>query len=124
MGNISEYAKNCEDIDLDNENCDTSLYLSPEQEQGGEMTEKSDVYSVGLVLYEMCECLDKNQRQKKVSDLKKRKIFDEKVKKLFNLQCKLIIKMVENKPENRPKCEDLLNSEEMNKWKKSIEENN
>ena len=124
MRNINEYAKNCEDIDLDNENFDTSLYLSPEQEQGGEMTEKSDVYSVGLVLYEMCECLDKNQRQKKVSDLKKRKIFDEKVKKLFNLQCKLIIKMVENKPENRPKCEDLLNSEEMNKWKKSIEENN
>ena len=124
MGNISEYAKNCEDIDLDNENCDTSLYLSPEQEQGGEMTEKSDVYSVGLVLYEMCECFnDDDKRNKKIKYLKKYKTFDDNFQKEYGLQCNLILQMIEDDEDKRPSCEELLECKEMQTWKSSISEN-
>lgn len=111
------------DFDLDKENWESSIYWSPEQEKGWPANKKSDIYSVGLVLYVMCECLgSEKDRKKSIIELKKKNIISDKVKNLYNLQYKLILKMIENEPDNRPNCEKLLNSDEMKKWKKMAEE--
>ena len=101
-----------------------SLYSSPEQKKIKGVSKKSDIYSVGLVLYEMCECFpDDDKRNKKINFLKKFKTFDEKFKKDYELQCNLILQMIEDNEEKRPSCEELLESKEMQSWKSIISEN-
>jgi serine/threonine protein kinase len=63
-GNLGIFANNLQENNLDKENFGHSLYLSPEQEQGYQVTKKSDIYSAGLVIYTMCECIEKSKRQK------------------------------------------------------------
>ena len=122
-GNLGDLTNNLQENDFDKENFGHSLYLSPEQEQGYQVTKKSDIYSAGLIIYTMCECLEKSKRQKSIMDLKKKKIVSEEFKKLYDIQYKLILKMIEDDPENRPNCDILLNSEEMKKWKNSLDDN-
>ena len=122
-GNLGDLTNNLQENDFDKENFGHSLYLSPEQEQGYQVTKKSDIYSAGLIIYTMCECLEKSKRQKSIIDLKKKKIVSEEFKKLYDIQYKLILKMIEDDPENRPNCDILLNSEEMKKWKNSLDDN-
>lgn len=122
-GNLGDLVNNLQENDFDKEIFGHSLYLSPEQEQGYQVTKKSDIYSAGLIIYTMCECLEKNKRQKSITDLKKKKIVSEKFKSLYEIQHKLILKMIEDDPENRPNCDILLNSEEMKKWKNSLDDN-
>ena len=122
-GNLGDFVHNIQENDFDNENFEYSLYLSPEQEQGYQVTKKSDIYSAGLIIYTMCECLEKNKRHKSIMDLKKKKIVSEKFKNIYDIQYKLILKMIEDDPENRPNCDILLNSEEMKKWKNSLDDN-
>ena len=127
-GNIAKEVNNCmneKDNDSDKENSESTLYWSPEQEQGRPVNKKSDIYAVGLVLYIMCECFSTEKEIKNaIIELKKKNIISNKVKNLYNLQYKLILKMVEKEPINRPDCEKLLTSEEMNQWKAIVEENN
>ena len=121
--NLGNLENNLQDQDVDKETFGHSLYLSPEQEQGFQVTKKSDIYSAGLIIYTMCECLEKSKRQKSIIDLKKKKIVSEKFKNLYDIQYKMILKMIEDDPENRPNCDILLNSEEMKKWKSSLDDN-
>ena len=114
---------------IDNEEIETnhreeSLYSSPEQKKGSGVSKKSDIYSVGLVLYEMCECFaDDDRRNKKIKYLKKYKTFENKFQKDYDLQCNLILQMIEDDEDKRPSCEELLESKEMQTWKLSINEN-
>ena len=126
MGNIAQEANNnINEIDLDKENIGSTLYWSPEQEQGRQVNKKSDIYAVGLVLYAMCECFSNEKEIKKgIINLKMKNIISDKVKNLYNLQYNLILKMIENEPVDRPDCEKLLDCDEMKKWKMMIEENN
>ena len=101
-----------------------SLYSSPEQKKGSGVSKKSDIYSVGLVLYEMCECFnDDDKRNKKIKYLKKYKTFDDNFQKEYGLQCNLILQMIEDDEDKRPSCEKLLESKDMEAWKSSINEN-
>ena len=127
-GNIAKDANNFNDeieIDSDKDISGSRLYWSPEQEQGLSVNKKSDIYAVGLVLYVMCECFSTDKEIKKgIMDLKRKNIFSEKVKNLYKLQYNLILQMIEYDPNDRPDCEQLLDSEEMTKWKNMVEENN
>ena len=118
-GKLEQEENNSNDEkDLDKENWGSSIYWSPEQEQGIPADQKSDIYSVGLVLYIMCECLgSEKERKKSIIRLKNKNIISDKVKNLYNLQYKLILKMIEYEPECRPNCNQLLDSDEMKQWK-------
>ena len=121
--NDQEENESNDEKDLDKENWESSIYWSPEQEQGSSANQKSDIYSVGLVLYIMCECLgSEKERKKSIIRLKTKNVISEKVKNLFNLQYKLILKMIDYEPENRPNCKQLLDSDEMKEWKNMIDE--
>ena len=113
----------------DNEEIETdyreeSLYSSPEQKKGKGVSKKSDIYSVGLVLYEMCECFpDDDKRNRKIKYLKKYKTFDDKFQKEYGIQCNLILQMIDDDEDQRPSCEEVLDSKYMQNWKFSINEN-
>ena len=73
----------------------------------------------------MCECYGSEKEIiKGITDLKKKNIFSEKVQKEYKLQYKLILQMIKKEPIDRPDCGFLLESDEMNKWKEMVEENN
>ena len=106
---------------IEEENIGESLYLSPEQEMGLGLSKKSDIYSLGLVLYDMCKCFsDQETREMSINKLRKFKSFDEKFKKDYYIQYNLILQMIENDEEKRPSCEELLESKDMQNWKLCI----
>ena len=125
---LSQSYQNIMEIN-DNEEIETnhregSLYSSPEQKKGSGISKKSDIYSIGLVLYEMCECFnDDDKRNKKIKYLKKYKTYDDNFQKEYGLQCNLILQMIEDDEDKRPSCEKLLESKDMEAWKSSINEN-
>ena len=114
--NIMELMNNDENMETDY--IGESLYSSPEQIKGNSVSKKSDIYSVGLVLYEMCECFpDDEKRNKGINFLKKNKIFEEKFRKEYELQCRLILEMIEDDQDKRPSCDELLENKDMQDWK-------
>ena len=113
--NILEYNN---DDNIETDYIGESLYSSPEQKKGKGVGKKSDIYSVGLVLYEMCECFpDDEKRNKGINFLKKNKIFNEKFRKEYELQCRLILQMIEDDQDKRPSCDELLENKDMLNWK-------
>lgn len=102
--------------------CGTPIYLSPEQLEHKPINEKVDIYAMGLVLYEMCGCFDTfMERREALNNLKKNRIICEKVLQNYPIQTKLILKMTEKKPNNRPNAYEILTSEEFLEWKNSLE---
>ena len=124
-GNIAKDANNFreeKDYDSDKDYFGSTLYWSPEQEQGNYISKKSDIYSVGLVLYIMCECFEnENEIKNAIINFKKKNIISNKVKEVYKLQYNLILKMTKFEPADRPDCEKLLDSEEMKNWKSMID---
>ena len=121
--NIMELMNNDDNIETDY--VGESLYSSPEQNKGNGVSKKSDIYSVGLVLYEMCECFpDDEKRNKGINFLKKNKVFGEKFRREYELQCRLILQMIEDDQDKRPSCDELLENKDMQDWKYLVSNEN
>ena len=121
--NIMELMNNDDNIETDY--IGESLYSSPEQNKGNGVSKKSDIYSVGLVLYEMCQCFpDDEKRNKGINFLKKNKIFGEKFRREYELQCRLILQMIEDDQDKRPSCDELLENKDMQDWRYLVSNEN
>ncbi len=95
----------------------TVYYMSPEQVQGSEITAKTDIYSIGVTLYQMVTAINPYKQFSTEFQIYK-KIVDEPLPDVRDIHSELspfinmvIQKATEKKPENRFKnCEEFFNT--------------
>ena len=86
----------------------TSTYAAPEQLKGSLYNTKSDIYSLGVVLYELfMQFNTESERIRKLEDLR-RELIDEKIYEYWQAQARCIKQMTQYDPECRPSIKDLL----------------
>lgn len=100
----------------------TPLYQSPEQIECKPYNEKVDIYAMGLILYEMCECFKTGmERNDKISMLRSDQYIDPLITEKFPLEAELVKWMTRYKPSERPSAEEIINSEIFSKLKSICE---
>jgi len=84
------------------------LYASPEQLQGGAYTEKSDIFSLGIVTFELYNPFKTAmERTKILSQLRASRLSDSFQEK-YPKESGLIKAMLSHTPENRPSTQEIL----------------
>jgi len=90
-------------------NIGTPLYTSPEQEKGGDYDEKTDVYSLGLILFEMLSDFSTNhERYLSFKALRDKHQLPEILSQKFQGESDLIVKMTNNEAKLRPNTQTVI----------------
>mmetsp|Transcript_21748 Transcript_21748/g.21465 ORF Transcript_21748/g.21465 Transcript_21748/m.21465 type:complete len:434 (-) Transcript_21748:43-1344(-) len=98
----------------------TPLYLSPEQEDGLFYDEKVDIFSIGLILFELCNKLVTNhQKIQGFQDLRNGYL-PEEVEENMKPEAKLLLKLTNTDPSQRPSASDILKCREYKEWRKEV----
>lgn len=85
----------------------TQLYMSPEQVAGNKYNQKVDIFSLGLILFELLWALETQmERVRTLSDLRKLK-FPKAFKKSYSEEYHLIRRMLASDPSTRPAAADV-----------------
>jgi len=97
--------------DLMTYNIGTKYYCSPEQEKERNYNSKSDMYSLGIIIFEMFYSFSTFiERDKILRNIKEKHIFPKKFKELKKNIVDLVFQLTELNPNNRPSAKELLNS--------------
>ncbi|CAE1306823.1 EIF2AK1 [Acanthosepion pharaonis] len=87
----------------------TAMYSAPEQKTGCNYDNKSDIYSLGLILYEMYHPFYTDfEKVKLFEELTKNRKISEFVMKNFPEKVNLILAMTDSDPTKRPTAKDVL----------------
>ena len=90
-------------------NIGTPLYTSPEQEKGGDYNAKTDIYSLGLILFEMLAAFSTNhERYLSFKQIKEKGKLPENFKQKFEVETDLIMKIVNKNAENRHDTKEVI----------------
>lgn len=96
----------------------TPLYLSPEQAEGIFYDEKVDIFSIGLILFELCYTFATNHEKiMGFADLRRGELPKE-LEENMKYEAVLIRKLTQNTASKRPSAKDILKMEEYKAWKK------
>jgi translation initiation factor 2-alpha kinase 3 len=108
------------------ENVGTPLYQSPEQVKGLPYNEKVDIYSLGIILLELCMMFKtQSERRAVLENTRITGQIPERIKMNYPNEYNLIKMMVDGQPLKRPSAKEILNSPELKKLasKYDVEEN-
>jgi len=90
----------------------TALYRSPEQERGQHYDEKVDMYSLGIIFFEMCFPFHTgHERYTVLQELREHLWFPSNFEKQFPMQSQVIRWCLKSRPRDRPTALALLQSE-------------
>ncbi|XP_005100245.1 eukaryotic translation initiation factor 2-alpha kinase 1 [Aplysia californica] len=90
----------------------TSAYASPEQLQGSVYDIKSDMYSLGVLLFEMYHVYSTEmERVRSIQYLREHCICEGDFKEKWPLQADAVISLIKPLPGDRPSTQDLLSSQ-------------
>lgn len=89
----------------------TSTYAAPEQLKGSEYNTKCDIYSLGIILFELFQkCDTEMERMKCLNDVRSG-IIPDMVQQNWPIQTQYIEQMTNEVPDNRPSAKDMLSGE-------------
>lgn len=89
----------------------TQTYASPEQQQCLKYNEKTDIYSLGLIIFELFTCFNtKMERAKVLKDLRKF-VFPPDFLQKYSEEAALIRQLLQLNPEDRPSAVEILQTE-------------
>jgi serine/threonine protein kinase len=87
----------------------TPMYTSPEQESGGHYDQKTDIYSLGLIFYELLvNFVTNHERFEHFGLIKGRHELPENFKADFQAESDMILRMTSKEPQARPTAEQLI----------------
>ncbi|KAK3714542.1 hypothetical protein QZH41_014214 [Actinostola sp. cb2023] len=100
----------------------THLYMSPEQMEGKAYSYKVDVYSLGLIFFELFHSFSTEmERITILSEVRKKSIPDE-FRKRMNLQAQLVTWMLSDSPKHRPTATEVRGSDVYKKIVEDVEQ--
>ncbi|XP_064780585.1 protein kinase containing Z-DNA binding domains isoform X3 [Oncorhynchus masou masou] len=85
----------------------TPFYMSPEQKTGGNYDEKTDIFSLGLIWFELLWHMSTVMEKMKVFQSLQTRTFPSDFREKFILEHKLISKMLSESPANRQNAEEI-----------------
>jgi serine/threonine protein kinase len=107
------------------ENVGTPLYQSPEQIKNSLYNEKVDIYSLGLILLEICSFFKTyHERKLCLENVREHNIIPEKIKQDYPYESELILEMTATLPSKRPSALSLLKNEFFRKLEEEFDGNN
>jgi len=87
----------------------TPMYTSPEQEAGGNYDARTDIYSLGLIFYEMLVSFSTgHERYIHFNMIKHEHRLPQSFVDHYEKESSLILSMTEKAPENRPSLDEIL----------------
>ena len=90
-------------------NVGSPLYLAPEQEASSKITEKADIYPLGLILLELlCDIQTSHERYQLFTNLRKFRQLPSNFQENFPFESQLIISMTQKNPQERPGVSQVL----------------
>lgn len=98
----------------------TPLYLSPEQAEGIFYDEKVDIFSVGLILFELCYKFS-TSHEKFIGFARLRKgEIPEELENSMKYETFILRKLTNYKSSKRPNAKDILKMPEYKAWRKAM----
>ena len=92
----------------------TPIYCSPEQLKGEKYDEKVDMFSLGIIFYEMLETFTTEmERRTSLDSLRHKQSVPEAFRQKYPNQADIIELLVKHLPSERPSARDLLNSDKI-----------
>lgn len=89
----------------------TSTYAAPEQTRGGVLSEKSDIFSLGLLLFELLYVFGTSMERYALFDNLRKGMLPDTLVKQFPKESAFILWMTAARPNDRPSAVDILHGE-------------
>ena len=89
----------------------TFLYRSPEQEKGGHYDEKTDIFSLGVLFFELLRDFTTGMERAMHMQNARNRVFPPDFVKFFPKQHQLCFQMLDPDPSKRPSARELLQSD-------------